>query len=561
MSKPRHSALPPAPLSAPLAGIPRSIDRLLFVGLVVWTFLTLIFPLYDTDFWWHLKTGELMLRDGVVPHVDWYTFTDFEKPWIDLHWGFQILIALLYRLGGVDLIIVVKAAVITGAVAVGWLAAGKGLPVWVRVLAWLAPVVSISGRGYERPEMLSQLFLAIWLYIAFRVHERPKLIWWLPVVQLAWTNSHALFVLGLIVGGAYALDRLAREAAGGKYGLEPPVDEPSARTVIRAAALVVVVCFINPYFEEGVLFPLTLYRKFSIEQAFYSVRIGEFQQPIQFIRERGFFNLHLLAELGTWIATLSSFFWQFAKTGRFSLMRLLLFAAFSHLAWEATRNANIFAIVSAVVLCENLRDGLRSGGPRWSLAVHRRFAWGTAVVLAALSIMVVTGVWNRLGGESKPFRLGEAEEWFIHGAAKFAGASGMPRRAFVANNGQASVYCYHNGPERRVFMDARLEVCTRETFEIFDRILEAMAAGNPIWQEVFTRRGGELPIVILDSRVVRPAIEGMLHTPGWRLVYADGAAAVFLDEKRADALGLETADITPVLEPKGMRVRQPVPRK
>ncbi len=39
-------------------------------------------------------------------------------------------------------------------------------------------------------------------------------------------------------------------------------------------------------------------------------------------------------------------------------MRVLLFAGFSHLAWKATRNTNIFAIVSVVVACENLAEAV-----------------------------------------------------------------------------------------------------------------------------------------------------------------------------------------------------------
>src|SRR5437667_6127637 len=135
-------------------------SRVLAGGFFLWTFLSLIYPLYDTDFWWHLKTGELIWKEGRLPYVDWYTFTDMDRPWIDLHWGFQLLIALLYHLGGLNLVILVKAAVITGAVAVAWLAGGRDLPVWGKAALWILPALCVWGRGYERPEMLSQLSLA-----------------------------------------------------------------------------------------------------------------------------------------------------------------------------------------------------------------------------------------------------------------------------------------------------------------------------------------------------------------------------------------------------------------
>ena len=96
-------------------------------------------------------------------------------------------------------------------------------------------------------------------------------------------------------------------------------------------------------------------------------------------------------------------------------------------------------------------------------------------VLAALILAVVSGFWNEIGEMNKPFRLGEARDWFMHAAAKFAGQEGFPHRAFVSHNGHAPLYIYYNAPERRVFMDARLEVCSRNTFEIYNSILQQMA--------------------------------------------------------------------------------------
>src|SRR5262249_311384 len=108
MSRKKRSPQPGAgrePLSVQPAGRPlpattsRTRDRLIFGGLLLWTFLSLCYPLTDFDFWWHLKTGEWILKEGWVPQVDMYTFIDLDNPpeWIDLHWGFQLLVTFLYR--------------------------------------------------------------------------------------------------------------------------------------------------------------------------------------------------------------------------------------------------------------------------------------------------------------------------------------------------------------------------------------------------------------------------------------------------------------------------------
>ncbi len=527
-------------------------DRVLFALVLLWSFLSMCFPLYDTDFWWHLKTGQWILEGNGIPFVDLYTFTDSDKPWIDLHWGFQVLIAILHRLGGVPLVTLVKSGIITAAVAVAWRAGGAHLPVWKKTVLWVLPIICIAGRGNERPEMLTQLFLAMWLWIARQTDWRPGLIWFLPLLQVVWVNCHALFVLGLVVGFCYAVDAVIRDLAKGRYGLEPRTAGPDLRTVGIVGVIVAVCCLINPYFEEGALFPLTLYRKFSVEKEFYSQNIGEFHPPIDFIRKFGFRNVYLLAEVGTWLLTFFSFAWLLITRRKWSLFRLMLFAGFSHLAWQASRNTNIFAFVSAFIACENFADARSTSShttasrPIPSLI---NATTGMTVLMAGLCVAVVTGWWNEFAEKNKPFRLGEASNWFIHDAAKFAGQPGFPRRAFVANNGQAEVYVYHNAPECRVFMDARLEVCTQQTFELFNRVLGSMAVSDPTWQNLF--RDGELPVVILDSRTARASINGMLMTPGWRMVFADRSAAVFLPNERADRLRLPLADPTPLFDPDG----------
>src|SRR5262245_1670504 len=88
----------PAP-SQPAMARPRSrlagrwMDAALVAAFLALTFLLGVFPIKDTDFWWHLRTGDLIRQQGRVPTADIYTFTRLGHPWTDLHWGFQILLS------------------------------------------------------------------------------------------------------------------------------------------------------------------------------------------------------------------------------------------------------------------------------------------------------------------------------------------------------------------------------------------------------------------------------------------------------------------------------------
>ena len=122
----------------------------LIAGLLLWMFLACCFPLFDTDLFWHLKTGEWILQNLSIPGYDLYTFTDYGNRWIDLHWGFQVAAAVLYRIGGANLLILTKAAILTLALGVGCYSGGAGLRDWQRVLCWLLPAITISDTSLAR---------------------------------------------------------------------------------------------------------------------------------------------------------------------------------------------------------------------------------------------------------------------------------------------------------------------------------------------------------------------------------------------------------------------------
>lgn len=514
-------------------------------------FLACCFPLSDTDLYWHLKTGELILDTWQIPLVDLYTFTNADRPWVDLHWGFQVLAAAVHRLGGAPLLVVVKASILTAAFTIGGMATGQGLPPWLRALPWCLALVTISGRGYERPEILSLLGLAAWLWLMQRIDKRPEWIWWLPVLQVAWINCHALFVLGLVVGGCRLIDEIVRQIARGRWGLAPASESLDLRRALYAGVLCGLAAFVNPYFEEGAFFPLVLFRAFSVDKAYYQHAIAEFQPPIEFFNRYGWQSVYLDAQIILWLVAAASFVWLAVGCRRWSPDRLLLFAGFSYLGWQASRNVNIFSLVAAVVACGNFAEG-------WSLRSRtssvRVWTWLNAAcvaMLAAFIVAVPAGWWHRFAGEYKSFGFGERPAWFPHAAARIAGQPGFPPFAFGAHFGVASVYTYYNGPDRKIFMDGRMEVCSHQTFAQFDGILTQMAHGDRSWEAALRDQEGRLPVILLDSRTSRPQINGLLTQPQWRLVFADPSCAVFLESSAAARLNLPVADYQPLLHPPG----------
>ncbi len=172
------------------------------LSLLALTFLLGCFPMADFDVWWHLRTGQLILERGAVPHTDWFTYTNATRPWIDIYWLFQVGLALLYRMGGATALVLLKAACGTAVVALSLVARRRGDKTWPIVIAWLPGVVMFTGRLCERPELFSLLFLAGFLTVLGRAGERPRWLWLLPAIQILWVNCHGFFVLGpMVLGG------------------------------------------------------------------------------------------------------------------------------------------------------------------------------------------------------------------------------------------------------------------------------------------------------------------------------------------------------------------------
>ena len=79
------------------------------------------------------------------------TYTNAGRPWIDLYWLFQIAIASLYRLGGVNALVLFKASAGTLVVALALRARAARAPLWPAVLVWLPAVVALSALQAPGP--------------------------------------------------------------------------------------------------------------------------------------------------------------------------------------------------------------------------------------------------------------------------------------------------------------------------------------------------------------------------------------------------------------------------
>ena len=266
----------------------RRADALLSFALAILALLLGCYELFDTDVWWHLRTGRWILEHHRVPRLDIFTFSSADRAWIDLHWGFQVALAMAHALGGVPGMILLSATAASIAVTLAATARRRDWPTWAVVLCWLPALALMATRFDPRPEVFSLVGLAAFLAVLLRVEHRPALSWLLPIVQVAWVNVHGLFILGPIVLGCYWLDRGARAWIVSRWDADVsgPGRPPLWRHLAPASAAVVLATLVNPYGLCGAMLPLELLPKIADPSNPYKSYIDEFAGLRAAVRDR-----------------------------------------------------------------------------------------------------------------------------------------------------------------------------------------------------------------------------------------------------------------------------------
>jgi hypothetical protein len=169
-------------------------DHLLSAFLLLAVFLTCGLSPMQGDTWWQLRAGSDMWSSGSVLMSDIYSHTAFGAYWSNHEWLAEVVFYAVYRVGGLGLLTLFAAALITG----GWMFAWRmtqGAPATAFVVAFVA-LASASGWWEPRPHAFSLLFLPWMVFLV-----RRGTIGWLPLLFLVWANTHGGVLLGLVVLG------------------------------------------------------------------------------------------------------------------------------------------------------------------------------------------------------------------------------------------------------------------------------------------------------------------------------------------------------------------------
>ena len=157
-----------------------------------------------------------------MPQVDPFSYTRLGQTWQYPGWLVEVPMAWIYQIFGPGGLNLWTALMVTLSFTFVWrtMSGGVFLRAFVLVLAAATSGVYWAARPYLVTFFLTAVYF--WILESHRWRgddlqpdnyaRTMQRLWWLPVLMVAWVNSHGGFAVGFILWGVYWLDAILRWA-------------------------------------------------------------------------------------------------------------------------------------------------------------------------------------------------------------------------------------------------------------------------------------------------------------------------------------------------------------
>jgi hypothetical protein len=466
------------------------------VFLLVFVVGRCLVPMDETDLFFNLRLGEIILGTHHVPTENLLSFTFPQARDINLAWLFQILLALSHRAGGIPATVLLKTAFVAGT----WMllyrtALRRGAHPVLAALALALAAWAAEPRFVERPHLVTFLGLATLLLAVERAEAAaPRLLWLMVPAGLVWANGNSCFFLAAPVLVLYAVGAWVQKEPG------------LARRAIRVALLLAPLSLATPSGVHALTYIANHFRMPTL-------------RPLQEYRH---------AE------------WPLDGPYFFLVAGLLLAAVLPLLVRRVPRLVPLRVLLPCVAL--GILGGLRIrfvaefamlAGPTLAVAATRllpqvRGRW--AAVTAAVVLLGLSAA-PRIAAASagqRVFDLGVEPDLLPLSAVAFVEKNGLRERMY--NDLEVGSYLTWRGwPRYRVFQDPRINGFPNE----FHAILRRADLSQAEFQTLLDR------FAVTSALITFPTLNprGALFDPAlWALVYRAADGLVFVRRTEHQAL-------------------------
>jgi hypothetical protein len=485
-----------------------STRRLLVFVLLAAIFTLTAGQITDPDFWWHLRTGQLIFETRAIPHTDIFSFTAQGKEWVTHEWLAEVLIYAVYKWSGWGGLVVSFSLLTTAALWVAYRRAATVAPhPYVAGASLLVGALATAPMWGVRPQMISFLFTSIYVAVLgdYARGGGAKKLWRLVPLMLVWVNMHGGYALGLalvgLTGAGVVLDELMGERRERRLLCRQ-------RPLLLLFAACVLVVPLNPNGLRMFSYPFETLNSHAMH-----AYIDEWLTP----------NFHLIISQPFALLLFATFAALALSPKKVRAGELLLLCVAAYAALRAWRNIPLFGLVAIPVLAEHAWQLLTSRAWwRWLTVAERRETGAKAWVQLALNVLLliclpaglcVANVANVMARQASV----EAEK-YPAAAVEFLRAH--PESGAIYNEyGWGGYLIWKLYPQREVYIDGRADVYGDAFME---EALQTMA-GERDWRAPLERYGVRTVMIKPNS----PLASLLRQDAGWRSVYEDRQAVVF----------------------------------
>lgn len=487
------------------------------------------YPITDSDIFWHLVSGREMVAQKTFFNTDPFSYTTPETTtWINLHWLFQTVMFGVYSSGGLTGLLVIKAAALFLCTIILFGSVKRRKFPLLELSVFLAALYIFRYLVPMRPVIFTLLFISVYIYLLERFCRTAKpvnLLLLLPL-QILWTNSQGLYWLGPVLCGCFFFGEIINSVLSVKakdlFSYKPV---PGKKQMIFFAAILMLLpalSVINPYGTDGLLFPFRLFLQINPSMKnIYSANIIE-NTPLLSMTGTRYTGYVVTFLLITASAVLSLAF----STGWIRFSHLLCVICFTIPAYMAQRNLILYLFVLVPFVLWNT-DHISLKPVMKSRKAYNFFM----IIIALLPVLCLIQHLRLLqscNGNIAPFTHPvNSTEYLVRN----------PVEGNIFNADRYGGYLlWKLYPDKKVFIDTRLSLRSREFFAEYLAIVDYPALFAPIAKK-FNITQVVLPMAEVDR--YRGLVKMLYKDTNWSLVWTDGAEVLFV----ADSFCLPEIDL------------------
>jgi len=489
--------------------------------------------LREPDLWWQLRTGEYILENKEIPNTDIFSYTFEGEPWINVKWGFEVLMAVTAKLGGPELLFLLQ-ILATCLIVSLWFKMMKARnnndppnfsPAFG--LAVLLGLFIMEFRINGRPEMTSHVMLAAYALIITKFHfnKKTKAIYWLIPLQILWTNMHEAYGIGMVVIFIF-IAAIIFEFLASKFFKISNVTFPTKAILVSLVAILAVA--LNPKGAKMYFHPFNIFGQLGENK--FTTELFDFKNAEYWQIESYLFvglGILLMVLIGREFLKAKSLKNKFlALQSSFGFPFLILFIAFFYLSLTAHRNIPFFAILAIPFLGNYLSK----------LIPNKKVSF---IAIAATAIVFYVGIASNKYYETfsprEKYGLQLNETKNAIGVANFLTTNNIEGKGFT-DYLSSSYLLWKLQPEFKTYLDLRdLDIFTSKFFEnvfnVYQNPDAQLANGSTLW-DYFDEIDQFQYVVILNNEQFKNLHGYLLKHDSWELVYADGLASIYLPRNR-----------------------------